>query len=94
MEADKKYLIPKHMDDLPMIIFVELDTFIVFAVGMFIGIYFNHPYIISLPTIVFAYWYNAKKNTHHKGFIYHSLYKFGIVSPPKMPPYFIKEFGD
>lgn len=93
MEKEKKYLIPKHMDDLPVVIMVELDTFLIFFVGFSLGSILNHPYLISLPALLIAYYYDKQKSKKHKGFIFHLLYKRGLVKPKKVPPYFIKEFG-
>lgn len=95
MEGDtKKYIIPKHLDDSPVIIFVEADTFLFAISGYLIGLFINHEYTVGIPCLFLAYIYNKIKTKKHKGFIYHWLYKIGLANPKHVPPYFLKDFGD
>ena len=80
MEGRKVYPIPKYIDDLPEIVFIPIDIYIISAtVFMVVFVSFN-PFIGAIAGIIsgFAY-YNFRKGKP-RNFVNLIFYKSGLAS--------------
>lgn len=94
MQKAINYKIPKDLDKLPVVLFWEVDEFGMLVASMFIGLIIRHAIITVGLTFILIMYYRRLKQKKHKGFIMHFLYKIGVMTPPNIPPYHIKEFTD
>jgi conjugal transfer pilus assembly protein TraL len=90
---EKDYRIPRDLDAMPIIIFLEADEFVIFIIFVFLGMLLHYTFTAIFAAVIFLVTYHRIKKTRHKGFIFHLLYKAGLLSPKKLPPYHMKEFG-
>jgi conjugal transfer pilus assembly protein TraL len=92
--ADIDYRIPRDLDALPVVLFWEVDEFIILVVSMFVGIFTKHAVITVGAAFIFVSFYKRMKKTKHKGYVMHLLYRMGLLTPKNIPPYHVKEFND
>jgi len=80
MERRKVYPIPRYIDDLPEVIFIPVDIFLISATAFMIGFVSVNPFIGAVvgPITGFAY-YHFKKGKP-RNFLNLLFYKTGIAS--------------
>ncbi|KAA0257524.1 type IV conjugative transfer system protein TraL [Deferribacter autotrophicus] len=91
---NEDYRIPKYLDSQPVILFWELDEFILFIVIIFVSMFIRHQFIGFVIAFTVVQTFKKIKKKKHKGFLFHVGYKLGLVQIKNIPPYHIKEFGD
>jgi type IV conjugative transfer system protein TraL len=94
MNRDEDYRIPKYLDSQPIILFWELDEFIIFVLIIFTGMFIRHQFIGFLLAFIVIQTFKKIKKKKHKGFLFHLAYKLGFIQMKNIPPYHIKDFGD
>ncbi|MDK2792868.1 MAG: conjugal transfer pilus assembly protein TraL [Deferribacteres bacterium] len=91
---NEDYRIPKYLDSQPVILFWELDEFILFIVIIFVSMFIRHQFVGFIIAFTLVQTFKKIKKKRHKGFLFHIGHKFGLVQIKNIPPYHIKEFGD
>ena len=90
-EHSKKF--PKYLHKPLMILWFELDEFIVFIVGFALSAMKSglwHWFLLP----VFVWYYMRIKRKNARGFLKHALYMLGFTKMQGYPEYFEKEFAE
>jgi conjugal transfer pilus assembly protein TraL len=86
--------IPKRLNDLPKMMFWEIDQAMVFMCSMMLGITANMTMTAAAIGLVAAWGYGKLKSGKHRGFAKHVLYWFTPFNTGlrRTPPSYIREF--
>ena len=79
-EGRKVYPIPKYIDDLPAVVFIPIDIFLISATAFMIAFVSFNPFIGAIvgPATGFAYYHFRKGKP--RNFLHLIFYKTGLAS--------------
>jgi len=90
---EKSYPIPKYLDDLPEVIVVPIDEFMVFLATFLILFFINTLLAAFIAIIAYTVYHRAKKGKP-KNYYLLLLYKLGLIKPRGVPTPASKEFQE
>jgi len=89
----KSYPIPKYLDDLPEVIVVPIDEFMVFL-ATFLLLFFINTILAAFAAVIAYTIYHKAKKGKPKNYYLLLLYKLGLVKPKGIPTPTSKEFQE
>lgn len=93
MEKRKVYYFPKYLDDLPEVMLVPIDVFLV-AVITAMSIYMLNPFLAVLTGIIVAWRYHSFKKGKPKNYFFLILYKLAFFKGEGIPSPVVKKFRE
>ena len=85
--------IPRHLDDMPKIVFWEMDQAMLFMLMLVLGIASNMPLVFGVIGAVVAWAFGKMKHGKHRGFSKHLLYwTLPFQFYTRTPPSHLREF--
>lgn len=79
MEEKKVYLIPRYIDDLPEIVFIPIDVFLISATVFMVAFVSINPFIGLIASIVSGFSYHHFKKGKPRNFLKVLFYKTGLA---------------
>lgn len=93
MEKRKIYHFPKYLDDMPEVMLIPIDVFLV-GVIVSLSLYMLNPALAVIVGIAAAWQYHSFKEGKPKNYFYLLLYKFAFYKSKGVPSPVVKRFKE